>query len=138
MTPDPEGPAALLAHARRHPGIEEGVACAGTKLESRTVKVRGKAFAFFGPGTLRLKLGASLAEAQQFAVRAPDACTAGAGGWIAVRYVAGAPPAAVLRRWLDESHALFAGSAAPATAAKKPAAGKPRKAAAKAKKPRRG
>ena len=119
MSANSEGHSALLAHARRHPGIEEGVACAGTKLESRTVKVRGKAFAFFGPGTLRLKLGSSLAEAQAFAARAPDACSAGAGGWIAVRFVAGAPPAAVLRRWLDESHALFAGGGAPAKKAKK-------------------
>jgi hypothetical protein len=132
MSANSEGQAALLAHARRHPGIEEGVACAGTKIESRTVKVRGKAFAFFGPGTLRLKLGASLAEAQAFAAQSPDACSAGAGGWIAVRFAAGGPPAAVLRRWLDESHALFSGGGAPGAAAKKP-----RKGAAKAKKPRR-
>jgi hypothetical protein len=112
MTAKPDGlPATLLAHARRHPGIEEGVACAGTKLESRTVKVRGKAFAFFASDKLRLKLGSSLAEAQAFAARSPDACSAGAGGWIAVRFAVCAPPTALLRRWLDESHALFAGAA---------------------------
>src|SRR5215831_1932547 len=113
--------ATLLAHARRHPGIEEGIACAGTKLESRTVKVRGKAFAFFGPDTLRLKLGASLAEAQTFAAKSPDACSAGAGGWVAVRFATGGPPVAVLRRWLDESHALFVGAEGPKAVAKKPA-----------------
>jgi hypothetical protein len=128
MTGKPSAPfAALLAHARRHPGIEEGVACAGTKLESRTVKVRGKAFAFFGPDTLRLKLGSSLAEAQTFAAQSPDACSAGAGGWVAVRFAAGAPPAAVLRRWLDESHGLYAGAVATAAAKTKPTKAKPAK-----------
>jgi hypothetical protein len=41
--------------ALRLPGTEEGVACAGTSLEKRTIKVRGKAFLFLGAGDAMLK-----------------------------------------------------------------------------------
>jgi hypothetical protein len=110
--------AALIARARRHPEVEEGIACAGTSLESRTLKVRGKAFAFFRPGSVMLKLGESLAEARAMAAKAPRQFRAGAGGWVDVKFGDGEPlPIAVMQRWLDESYALFA--AAPASPARK-------------------
>jgi hypothetical protein len=125
----------LLACARRHPGVDEGIACAGTKLQSRTVRVRGKAFAFFGPGSLRLKLEDSLGEARALAARSPDLCEAGASGWVKVTLGETMLPLPLLRRWLDESHALFAGGG---QATKSRAMGPPsRERAAKAKKTRR-
>ena len=38
----------LHSIAAKLPDVEEGVACAGTSLEKRTMKVRGKAFLFLG------------------------------------------------------------------------------------------
>lgn len=99
---------ALIARAARHAGVEAGVACAGTAIESRTLKVGGKAFAFFRPGNIMLKLGASLPEAKAKAAAEPTRFRAGAGGWVTVLLDGGALPVALLQRWLDESHALFA------------------------------
>jgi hypothetical protein len=93
---------ALRAHALRHAGVEEGVACEGTALESRTVKVRGKAFLFLRSGDARLKLGPSLAQAK----RTPG-CKAGAGGWVHVTFEAG-PALGTLKTWVDESYAQLA------------------------------
>lgn len=128
---------ALLVAGRKLPGVEEGVACAGTKLESRTLKVRGKAFAFFKPASLMFKLGESLAEARALAAESPEQWRAGAGGWVEVKATGARLPLARLRRWLAESHALFAnttsGAGRPAKQTKKPArtaeAPKPRPAA---------
>ena len=122
--------AALLASARRHPGTEEGIACAGTSLESRTITVRGKAFAFFGAGALRLKLRDSLAEAQACAARSPELYQAGASGWVRVTLGDAPLPLPMLRRWLDESHALFAGPRAAVAKAstRKPPSKRPTKA----------
>ncbi len=140
--------AALLASVRRHPDVEEGVACAGTKLESRTLKVRSKAFAFVRPGNLMLKLRDSLDEALGLARAEPEQFQASANGWVTVRLAAAAMPTAMvsrLRRWLDESHALFAAGAAkptgrarakPGVEPKPRAAGRPHKASSgSAKKP---
>lgn len=72
---------ALVASVRRHPGVEEGIACAGTSIESRTLKVCGKAFAFVRPGNLMLKLSDSLGAAKAMAARAPERIKVGASGW---------------------------------------------------------
>lgn len=123
--------AGLIAGARRHPEVEEGVACAGTPIESRTLKVNGKAFAFFRPGNVMLKLGDSLPEAQAMAAQAPQRCQAGAGGWVTVKFGDGEPlPLSVMRRWLDESYALFAGRTGKPAGKGKPAAKKTGKKAA--------
>lgn len=110
--------ATLLAAARQFAGVEEGIACAGTKLESRTLKVGGKAFAFFKPGSLMCKLGESLPEARALAAKAPAQWCAGNGGWVEVKAQGGRLPLPQLRRWLAESHALFATPAGKAPAAK--------------------
>lgn len=88
------------------PGASEGVACAGTKLERRTAIVNGKAFLFTGAADLRLKLDPSLPQATEY----PDAVSAGAGGWVLVRFTteSKAPSTAILKKWIVESHGLFA------------------------------
>ena len=89
------------------PGAEESVACAGTVIEKRTVKAGGKAFLFLGSKDLMLKLGASLAEARKLAKSEP-----GKGGWVSIRFESGMPlPAARLRAWVAESHAILRGGA---------------------------
>jgi hypothetical protein len=92
-----------------YPEAEEGIACAGTSLEKRTIKVRSKAFLFLGPKDLMLKLGESLAEARIMASREPDRYHAGASGWVKVDLEKhGPPPIEVLARWIDESYRLLA------------------------------
>lgn len=88
-------------------GVEPSIACAGTALEARSWKVRGKAFLFLGPsgGALnaRLKLLSSLAEAQEIGARV------GANGWVTVPCgPARRVPTEALRRWVAESYALMA------------------------------
>ena len=95
------------------PGAEESVACVGTAVEKRTVKAGGKAFLFLGPKDLMLKLGASLAQARKLAHDDPERCKAGAGGWVTIRFESGMPlPAARLRAWVAESHALLSKTSA--------------------------
>lgn len=94
------------------PAVTEGIACAGTALESRTYSVNKKNFLFVSAKDARLKLSASSAEAERLG------CQVGANGW--VRIALGAmPPASVVRRWIAESHGLAAGgSATPKTRAR--------------------
>jgi hypothetical protein len=91
-------------------GVEESIACAGTVIEKRTAKVRGKAFLFLGPSDAMLKLRELLPEASKLAKKDPR-IRAGAGGWVSVRWAEGAPPPLpLMKRWIRESHALFAAS----------------------------
>jgi hypothetical protein len=92
--------AALRKVALKYPLTEEGVACEGTAIERRTVKVKGKAFVFLGPKDAMLKLGPSRAEAKRmgFAV--------GSGGWVKVAY--DGAPVATLKQWIGESYGLMA------------------------------
>lgn len=109
----------LAAIARALPDVTEGVACAGTALESRTFQVGGKAFLFLSAKLARLKLAASAADAKR------RGAEVGANGWTKLALDA-LPPAAVCKRWVAESHALLAGAAgartgrAPGTATSKP------------------
>lgn len=100
---------ALRRAALQYPETQEGIACAGTTLERRTVTVRGKAFLFLGPADARLKLGDSLPEATRLAAAEPGSLQVGAHGWVAVTFGdARAVPVAVLIRWVEESYRLFA------------------------------
>ena len=99
---------ALLASAAKLPGVSEGIACAGTALESRTLKIGGKAFAFFGPTDLRVKLAGSLAQAQRLAKTKPGSCQPGAGGWTKATLGPGMLPLSTLTKWIGESYALMA------------------------------
>jgi hypothetical protein len=77
---------ALRKFAAQLPDTEEGVACEGTALESRTVRTAGKAFLFLRPNEARLKLGASLKDAAVRASRKPDRYVVGSGGWVRVTF----------------------------------------------------
>ena len=98
---------ALRTFALRLAETEEGIACKGTLLESRTIKTRGKAFLFLRPTEARLKLGASLKEAAARAAKSPDRCVVGTGGWVKLKLDDASDPLDVYRRWIAESHALF-------------------------------
>lgn len=110
MAPSKSGMQALRKIALRYPGTEEGVACEGTPIESRTVKTRNKAFLFLTIGHARLKLRESLPEATRLAKKTPDQLQVGSGGWIKASLGAdGSAPLDVLERWVGESYQLMAG-----------------------------
>jgi hypothetical protein len=111
VMPAAKGPMqALRKAALRYPGTEEGVACEGTPIESRTVKARNKAFLFLTVGHARLKLRESLPEATKLAQKKPDQLQVGAGGWVKATLSAdGSTPLDVLERWIGESYRLMAG-----------------------------
>src|SRR5262245_7280694 len=98
--------------ALRHPGTEEGVACAGTALESRTVRAGKRAFLFLRPGELRLKLRESLPEAAKLASKDSNSYSVGANGWVKAAFDAGGVPLDTLAKWIDESYRLIAGGTA--------------------------
>lgn len=97
----------LAAIALALPDVQQGVACAGTTLASRTFAVRNKTFLFLSAKEARLKLEASLAAAGD------AGHGVGANGWVKLDLGA-LPTIAVLRRWIAESHALMAGASRPA------------------------
>ena len=95
--------------ALKYPETEEGVACEGTALEKRTVKVRGKAFLFLGPKDLMLKLTASLDDANSRAAKEPERYKVGAHGWVTITHGDVATlPHAVIVEWIRESYRLAA------------------------------
>jgi predicted DNA-binding protein (MmcQ/YjbR family) len=98
---------ALRAFALSYPGAEEGIACAGTALEKRTVKAGGKAFVFLGMADAMVKLRESLAEATRLAAKEPSRCKVGAHGWVTVTFAGEAAALDLLKRWIDESHRLL-------------------------------
>ena len=98
--------------AKRLPAVEEGIACEGTALESRTFRANTKAFLFLNATHARLKLGPSVAEANTFAAAHPERCVVGAGGWVKLS-IAAPPPRAVITRWVAESRALMSGEKLP-------------------------
>ncbi len=96
---------ALEAFAMKLPGgVERGVACAGTAIESKTFRCGKKAFllvrAVDGGTELRVKLGASQPEAKRRGHQV------GAHGWTKVLVANGdKPDMALLKRFVAESHA---------------------------------
>jgi len=99
--------ASLRAEAMRLQDVTEGVACAGTALEKYTLKVRGKAFLFLGRADLMVKLDDALPEARALAAAEPARYKVGANGWATVRLEGEGPDAALLARWIAESHRLL-------------------------------
>jgi hypothetical protein len=101
--------AALAKLAAKHADVEEGIACAGTAMERRTMKTGKKAFLFFGATDALVKLDASLAEAKKLEKAERKRYRVGANGWVKVTFSADEPPALdVLARWIAESYALVA------------------------------
>jgi hypothetical protein len=104
---------ALRKVALALPGVEEGVACAGTPIEKSTCRVKKKAFLFLGNKDggfdVMVKLDASLADARERAAKEPGRYKAGAGGWVSAKFARGeAPPRGLLERWIVESHGVLA------------------------------
>ena len=104
----------LRSFAVKLPETDEGVACEGTALESRTVRRKGKAFLFLRATEARFKLGPSIAEAKARAAKDPQHLQVGAGGWALVKFEGATLPLDVLRRWVAESHELTGGKPSPA------------------------
>ena len=90
------------------PNTDEGVSCKGTVLESRTVKVDGRAFLFLGRD-VRLKLAKSIAAAKKLAAKKPALYTVGAGGWTKIAMDGELPSIDLLEKWIHESYVLVAG-----------------------------
>jgi hypothetical protein len=111
MKKSPTAPPSLSRKLRhlglRHPGVEEGVACEGTVIEKRTLKLRGRAFLFLGPTDAMLKLADSLPEAQALTKEDPEHFRAGLGGWTKVMFADGRLPLKLMERWIAESYGLF-------------------------------
>jgi hypothetical protein len=100
------------------PDTEEGVACEGTPLESRTVRAKKKAFLFLGKKDgmcqVRLKLDGSLADAAKRAKKEPERVKVGAKGWVLVRLPADeAPPKGLFEVWIRESYEAVVGAQKP-------------------------
>jgi hypothetical protein len=89
------------------PGTAEGVACAGTALETRTITAGGKAFLFLRDTDARLKLRESLPEVTELAAGRPERYAVGAHGWVTVQLTAEAAPDP-FDRWIEESFRLLA------------------------------
>jgi hypothetical protein len=99
----------LRTVALGYPETQEGVACAGTSAEKRTIKVKGKAFLFLGMADVMLKLRESLEEATTLASKRPDRYKVGAHGWVTVTISnLKSLSEKLLLRWIDESYRLLA------------------------------
>ena len=124
--------------AMKLPDTEEGIACAGTSLEKRTIKVRGKAFLFLGRADAMLKLSDSLPTATKLATAHPDQVKVGAHGWTTIRFAESEalPRREMLTAWVVESFQLFA-TAHPTKAAAQPTTKKRASEAAAPQKPNR-
>ncbi len=103
---------AMRAVAMKLPDVDEGVACEGTPIEKRTVKVKGKAFLFLGTGDAMLKLEGSLAAASKLAEKMPARYRVGKGGWVKIVFGDDdGPLSAVVTKWIAESHSLMSAAA---------------------------
>lgn len=99
---------ALRAMAMRFPGASEGIACEGTALEKHTIKVKNKAFLFFGKADVMVKLGPSAADARRLSEEKPGRLKIGANGWATLQLGEEPPPLDLLEKWVEESYRLLA------------------------------
>jgi len=99
----------LLETALSLPNVEEGIACAGTSLEKRTIKVRQKAFLFLSAKDAMVKLEASLPAAIRLAQAEPERYKVGAHSWTTIQLTnRDSLPLKQLKAWVVESYQLFA------------------------------
>jgi len=106
--------AALKKAAKKHPGAEESIACAGTAIESTTWGVGKSVFLFAGVSkgvvSIRVKLKASAAEAKKLAKAEPKRFAIGANGWATVKLAEDEdPPMKLLEQWIAESYLNVSG-----------------------------
>jgi hypothetical protein len=94
---------ALCKAALAFDGVEEGVACAGTVLESAAFKVKKKTFLFVSEKSARLRLTSSRAEAARLAKKEPQHFQIGPQGWAKI-FLSEPPSLELMLRWLDESY----------------------------------
>ena len=99
--------AAVRDLALRYPGTEIVGVCV-----NRAFKAGKKSFLFVGIKDteyhFRIRLGASIAEAEGLAEKHPDNYAVGKFGWTKVTFPADeAPPPGLLERWVDESFRLL-------------------------------
>ncbi len=100
---------AMRMLALRYPETREGIACAGTVLEERTIQVKGKVFLFLGVADAMVKLRDSLAEASALSRKEPDRYQAGGQGWVRVKLRDDdSTPPEPMARWIEESYRLMA------------------------------
>jgi hypothetical protein len=92
----------LRSMALSLPNVEQGLACAGTALESHTCRIGNKTFLFVSKKEARLKLDSSAPEAKGLGFKV------GAGGWVTLP-LDGLPAAHIARRWIAESYAQIRG-----------------------------
>lgn len=88
--------------------VEQGLACAGTALESRTYRTGKQTFLFVSKKEARLKLAASSSQARELGF------TVGANGWVTLP-LDELPAVSIARRWVAESHGLVHARAAAGT-----------------------
>jgi predicted DNA-binding protein (MmcQ/YjbR family) len=93
----------LRKAALGYEGVEEGVACAGTVLESATFKAKKKAFLFVNEKSARLRLTSSRGEAEELAKKSPERFQIGPQGWAKI-FLSEPPALELMLRWLDESY----------------------------------
>jgi len=101
---------ALRKAALSLPDVEEGVACEGTAVESRTFKIGKKAFLFVRPAAFMLKVDESAEAAKRLAEK-DGRYRIGAGGWVTVTLgSAPPPPLRLIAGWMNESYRGMAAS----------------------------
>jgi hypothetical protein len=111
---DDEALASLRASAMSHPDVTEGVACEGTEIESRTLKVGRSAFLFLRAHEGRLKLDTSLEEAQRLQSQEPGRYVVGSKGWVKFAWSdERGPDTRLLERWIAESYRLLSRAGRP-------------------------
>jgi hypothetical protein len=101
---------ALRKAALRLPDVEEGVACEGTAVESRTFKIGKRAFLFVRPAAVMLKVDKSAEAVRRLAAK-DSRYRIGAGGWVTVALgSAPRPPLRLIAGWMNESYRGMAAS----------------------------
>lgn len=108
-SPKPTPAQLLRTLALRSPEVEEGIACKGTAAECSAYKSRKKTFLFVRTAALMIKLKESLPEAARLASEDPSRYTAGAGGWVTVKFGPDKPlpGRGLLELWVAESYRLI-------------------------------
>ena len=92
----------------KHPGVVEGLACAGTAAESAAYKTGKKTFLFARAKEMRFKLKESVPEMTELAAKDPERYESGIGGWCCVKLGDhGLPPVKQVERWVAESYRLL-------------------------------
>ncbi len=109
----------LREFALSHDGVDEGVACAGTAIESQTFNVKKKTFLFLEAKDdlliVRFRLKESVPELEKLAKADPAAFETGKFGWSKLTFEDRKPPAKKdLKRWIAESYQQFAPKKKPA------------------------